>query len=385
MTIDAPPAGHPAPAPVAAPQEAEGGNGSWLPTGAMVRAKILELRKRRGLMIAVLFLTIGLPVLVLGIRLIAHLAAPHSYGPAGSPSVFQGLSQPMAEFGFIIAATLGATAGSSDLTDGVFRHLVVTGRSRVSMYLARIPAGLSIILPLVGAAFALLCLVTAFAGTPQPTSVNENGVAVPLHLDQSQLEHWLLDHPNRASQAFVPGGGPGPGGIRILKGGVSVQIAPGPGFTVRSFVTNNIGNIYSNYLQDELTTLNPPVNQMVKIGLWVELEVLIGFMVGLGLAALLGQRTVAAILMIALEIIITPILANVTIPYFLNGQRVIVGVAMDQLRPSGLAGMNGRRIFGGHGALGIPPMPTWAMVTVIVGWIVGWSVIGAWRMATRDV
>ena len=41
-------------------------------------------------------------------------------------------------------------------------------------------------------------------------------------------------------------------------------------------------------------------------------------------------------------------------------------------------------LFGGRGALGIPPMPTWAMITVIVGWIVGWSVIGAWRMATRD-
>ena len=30
------------------------------------------------------------------------------------------------------------------------------------------------------------------------------------------------------------------------------------------------------------------------------------------------------------------------------------------------------------------PMPTWAIITVIVGWIVGWSVIGAWRMVTRD-
>jgi hypothetical protein len=24
------------------------------------------------------------------------------------------------------------------------------------------------------------------------------------------------------------------------------------------------------------------------------------------------------------------------------------------------------------------------MISVIVGWIVGWSVIGAWRMMTRD-
>ena len=34
--------------------------------------------------------------------------------------------------------------------------------------------------------------------------------------------------------------------------------------------------------------------------------------------------------------------------------------------------------------LSIPPMPAWAMITVIAGWIVGWSVIGARRMATRD-
>ena len=32
----------------------------------------------------------------------------------------------------------------------------------------------------------------------------------------------------------------------------------------------------------------------------------------------------------------------------------------------------------------IPPMPTWAMITVIAGWIVGWSALGAWKMATRD-
>jgi hypothetical protein len=94
--------------------------------------------------------------------------------------------------------------------------------------------------------------------------------------------------------------------------------------------------------------------------------------------------------MIVLEIIVTPILARTQIPYFINGQRLVVGLAMAQLRPAGLAagtgggGGPGHVLFGGRGALGIPPMPTWAMITVIVGWIVGWSVIGAWRMATRD-
>jgi hypothetical protein len=127
---------------------------------------------------------------------------------------------------------------------------------------------------------------------------------------------------------------------------------------------------------------------MVKIGLWLALEVGIGFLVGLGLGSLIGQRTVSTVLMIVLEIIVTPILARTEIPYFINGQRLVVGVAMDQLRPAGLAGAGadgpGHVLFGGRGVLGIPPMPTWAMITVIVGWIVGWSVLGGWRMATRD-
>ena len=33
-----------------------------------------------------------------------------------------------------------------------------------------------------------------------------------------------------------------------------------------------------------------------RVGLWIELEATIGFIVGLGLASLLGQRTVAVIL-----------------------------------------------------------------------------------------
>ena len=41
--------------------------------------------------------------------------------------------------------------------------------------------------------------------------------------------------------------------------------------------------------------------------------------------------------MIVLQIIVTPILARTVIPYFIDGQRLVVGLAMDQLRPAGLA------------------------------------------------
>jgi hypothetical protein len=346
------------------------GAGSWIPTWDLIRTKRLEMRKRRGLMVVTVLLTLGLPVLVLGLRLLFHAVDPNSYGPAGSPSVFSALSNAMADFGFIIAATLGASAGTTDLVDGVFRHLVITGRSRLSLFVARIPAGLSILLPLIAVAFAMVCLVTAYEGSPQVTTINDNGMTIPVHLSENQLNTWLLDHPQQVEMA-------------LGKGPVSTAQA-------RSLVDQNMPAIYEGYLSVEPTVLNPPINEMVKIGLWFTLDVVIGFLVGLGLGALTGQRTLSTVLMIVLEIIITPILATVEIPYFLNGQRLIVGVAMDQLRPAGLAGNVAGRgpgvhaAFGGRAVLGIPAMPTWAMVVVIVGWIVVWSVLGAWRMMTRD-
>jgi hypothetical protein len=286
---------------------------AWVPTWPLITTKNLELRKRRGLMIAVAVLVLAPPVLLLGFRLLFHLIDPAKYGPAGNPGIFGGLCNVMAEFGFLIAAVLGAAAGTTDLSEGMFRHLVITGRSRLALYLARIPAGLAIIVPVVAVAFTMICLVTSYEGIS-------------------------------ATAAQTAGG-------------------------------------------------NPAINEMFKIGLWLELEVSIGFLVGLGLGALTGQRTLSSILLIALEIILTPILAAHVIPYFLDGQRVVVGIALDQLRPEALGAGNlagpgpggpGHLLLGGRGALNIPPMPTWAMICVIVGWAVGWSAIGAWRMVTRD-
>jgi hypothetical protein len=377
-----PAGGSPAPARRDTPA-GSGRPGSWLPTWGLIATKHLELRKRRVLMVVAAVLTVGLPVLVLGLRLLFHAVDPHNNGPAGSPAVFEALCNPLAEFGFIIAATLGATAGTSDLTDGVFRHLVATGRSRLALYLARIPAGLAILLPLVAVAFAMVCLVTSYEGVPQPTVISLNGVSVPTRLDQAQLENWITTHPRQAGEAFANGPGPGHAG----NGPVPVPAATEPA------LHRDIATVYAGYASDEAGQLNPPVNEMAKIGLWIELYVGVGFIVGLGLGSLIGQRTVPIIVLIALEIIVTPILAAHVIPYFLDGQRLVVGIPLDQLRPAGLAvGQGGpggapgpgRVLFGGRGALAIPPMPTWAMITVIAGWIVGWSGIGAWRMVTRD-
>ena len=344
------------------------GRSSWLPPAPLIGAKFLEIRKRRVLITIVALATVGVPVIFLGLREIFHLADPKVYAPAGDPNVFRIVTGLMNEFGFIMAVTLGATAATTDLTDGMFRHLVITGRSRLALYLARIPAGPAIILPLAGLGFAVLCLVTAFLGTHQPTVVHQNGVSIPAYFDQAQLHGWLLSHPRQAQAAFP--------------GGPASRPAP------RSAISQQMTSLYGVYATDKAGTITPSVTGMTEAGLWLELDLLIGFMVGLGLGSLMGQRTVPIILLIFIEIIITPPLATHVLPGFIDGQRLLVGVAMDQLQPAALTGAltirPGLGAGGGGPALQIPPMPTWAMITVIAGWVVGWSVIGAWRMATRD-
>ena len=103
--------------------------GSAVPTLSMVTTRFVELRRRRGLMIALSMVTVGLPTIFLSVRLLLHAIAPRTYGPAGGYDIYTGLTVGVLyTLGFLVAATLGATAGSVDLTEGMFRHLVVTGR-----------------------------------------------------------------------------------------------------------------------------------------------------------------------------------------------------------------------------------------------------------------
>ena len=148
----------------------------------MIATRFMELRRRRGLMITLAAVTIGLPTVFLAVRLLLHAVAPKTYGPAGGYSIYTGLSAGVLyTFGFIVAATLGCTAGSVDLSEGMFRHLVITGRSRLALYLARIPAGLAIIVSLVAVGFTIVCAVSVLAA---PSKLSYDGVTVPAGLSQ---------------------------------------------------------------------------------------------------------------------------------------------------------------------------------------------------------
>lgn len=361
--------------------------GSWMPNGRMIATRILELRKRRGLMIALLVVNIGLPTIFLVVRLLAHAIAPKSYGPAGGYDIFTGtVAGLMYVFGFIVAATLGATAGSSDLTDGMFRHLVATGRSRLALYLARIPAGLAIVVPIVAVGFAIVCTVCVYAA---PTAINYNGVTLPAGLSESAFVHWAEDHvgqvvcdfPGQPPAGVTPQAIPcGPNGL-ITGRQPNGQVVTTPSQAeLRSLAASFARQDYTDYTT---VFLYPSNWLMVRTGLWLELEALIGLVVGLGLASLIGQRTVTVVLMIVLEVILTPLLSHAVIPHLINLQRSLIGVAMGHLEPSALpvpfSPTNGHIV-----AHNIIPEPRLAAALVVVGWIVVWTILGAWRMTRRD-
>jgi hypothetical protein len=345
-------------------------------------------------MITLIAVTVGIPTVFLAIRLLLHAVAPKSYGPAGGYDIFNALvAGVLYVFGFIVAATLGCTAGSVDLTEGMFRHLVVTGRSRVALYLARIPAGLAIIVPLVAIGFTIVCAVCVFAA---PRQISYSGVNVPAGLSRTGLQNWAADHADEVICNFnyrdptypIPcGNGPGPGPVAggvIVKGrpGVGTPTPPTPSM-LRAQAVQIADQDYPDYSK---IFLSPPISLMVRTGLWIELEAVIGFMVGLGLGSLLGQRTVSVILMIVLEVVLTPILSRANIPHLINLQRSVVGLAVAHLEPAGLS-----FVFGGGGGPGgdrgtslLVPESRTAAICVVIAWLVGWTVIGAWRMATRD-
>jgi uncharacterized membrane protein len=362
----------------------------------MIASRFKELRKRRGLMAALVLVTVGVPTVFLAIRLILHAAAPGTYGPAGGYSIYTGLTSGLLYFfGFIVAATLGCTAGSIDLTEGTFRHLVVTGRSRLALYLARIPAGLAIIASLVATGFAVVCAVCVFAA---PRTLNYDGVSVPAGLSQGGLESWASGHAQEVvcnfSFRIEPSSslvsviqnvpcfhGPGPRKFFAPPGAAA---SPQPTPAQISAAAAQIADMdYGDYSRQ---FLYPSDGLMVRTGLWIELEAVVGFIVGLGFGSLIGQRTVSVIVMIVLEVLVTPILSRAHLPHLSNLQRAVVGLATAHLAPGGLPvlGGGGGGPAGGTGNPGLLPESTTVAVCVIIAWLVGWTVLGAWRMMTRD-
>jgi ABC-type transport system involved in multi-copper enzyme maturation permease subunit len=144
-----------------------------LPKPTLVLADLLKIRRRRGLLVVTAVLTVGAVVLAYGITEVLHLVDPAKYGPAGGVPNLGRVAFLLGDLGSVAAVVVAAIMGTGDLESGVYRDLVVTGRSRLALYLSRIPAGLSFVLAFVAAGYALAVIASVvFAGKEPAPSVH---------------------------------------------------------------------------------------------------------------------------------------------------------------------------------------------------------------------
>ncbi len=137
----------------------------------MVGADFLKLRKKRSTLIWALVLA-GAPLVIYFIvKGIQHSSSPAEHSPAGGVHGFEDAMPVLALFfGPLAAIMIGTDGGAGDLAAGVFRDLVVTGRSRVALFAARVPAALGLCWLVTIAAYAVMLVGTyaLAAGTPTP-------------------------------------------------------------------------------------------------------------------------------------------------------------------------------------------------------------------------
>jgi hypothetical protein len=143
--------------------------GSRRPGPSLAGAEFLKLRKRRGLVLTAVGLTIVPMLIGYGVVAGKHASDPVKHGPGGGLENFVQSIGLLSGFMALAAILVGVTAGTGDLRAGVFRELVITGRPRTSLFAARIPGGLALLLPLATVAFLLAAVLSIALADGAPT------------------------------------------------------------------------------------------------------------------------------------------------------------------------------------------------------------------------
>jgi ABC-type transport system involved in multi-copper enzyme maturation permease subunit len=135
----------------------------------MTSADLLKLRKKRSTLIWALVLALAPVIVVFAVGAIQHSSNPVN-GPAGGIKTYtDGLRVMALLFCPLAAILIGVEAGTGDVAAGVFRDLVVTGRSRLQLFFVRVPAALALTWMVSVASYLLLVAGTFIFASNLPT------------------------------------------------------------------------------------------------------------------------------------------------------------------------------------------------------------------------
>jgi ABC-type transport system involved in multi-copper enzyme maturation permease subunit len=136
----------------------------------MFDADLLKLRKKRGTLVWVFVLALAPVVVLFAVKAVQHSSNPSRYGPAGgTPGFTDGVRLLCLFFGPLAAVLIGVEAGTGDVSAGVFRDLVVTGRSRLALFASRVPAALAVCWSVIVLGYGLVLLGSFVFASALPT------------------------------------------------------------------------------------------------------------------------------------------------------------------------------------------------------------------------
>jgi ABC-2 family transporter protein len=138
----------------------------------LVGAEFLKVRRRLGLVSLALGLTV-VPALIM------LMVTGGGGDDSGGMRSFADQHGVMAMLTVICGILVGATVGTADVTSGVIRDLVVTGRSRIDLYAARVPAGLALVLLSAAAGFAIVVATAYLSAGSVPEFGGRFGTVAP--------------------------------------------------------------------------------------------------------------------------------------------------------------------------------------------------------------
>jgi ABC-type transport system involved in multi-copper enzyme maturation permease subunit len=259
-----------------------------IPSPRLVSADVLKLRRRRGLVAVTGLLTVAAVVVTYAIIELLHVSSPATHGPAGGIVNLGHGAALVALLGAVAAAIVAATSAAGDLDALVYRDLVVTGRSRLALYLSRLSAGLLFLLPFVAAAYALTAVVSVVFAASNPM---------------------------------------------------------------------------------------PSTSLLAAGGAWLVLQAAFYYLLGFGIASLLGSRSYSIGILLAFRLAVAPLLASISSLGIVRELVPVVG--LNHLAPTGL----GNSVWMGNPVVSIS---LGATAAVLVAWTAAALVLGARRDVTRD-
>ena len=136
----------------------------------MTGADFLKLRRKRSTLIWALVLAL-LPIIIFyTVNAVEH-ASNATHEPAGGITSFHDGVRLLGGvfFGPLVAILIGVEAGTTDSASGIFRDLVVTGRSRLALFATRVPAALALCWLVITAGYALILFGTFVFADNLPT------------------------------------------------------------------------------------------------------------------------------------------------------------------------------------------------------------------------